>query len=216
MLHEIQKSHYNNLFSICMNRDQWWPVCGCIFDFVNHHWFQFFWKKKMRIKTSSVSSYFKNLKELTVFIMKVGSFFPNFWELWLYIRTICWVFRAVVMNPKNYPDNCQGFVAVFFFIMTRTLEPLKVVICFLSIFWALWIYIRNWFFGFLRTMVMNLENHPDNHPTLLVPTIDKYGGCKNTWPFFNRVFLVQLQDSFQEGKTMGEKKKLSIIYKHFV
>jgi hypothetical protein len=37
-----------------------------------------------------------------------------------------------------------------------------------------------------------------------------------TLPLVNRVFLVQLQQSFQEGKTMGEKKKLSIIYKHFV
>jgi hypothetical protein len=37
-----------------------------------------------------------------------------------------------------------------------------------------------------------------------------------TLGLLNRVFLVQLQDSFQEGKTMGEKKKMSIIYKHFV
>ncbi len=80
----------------------------------------FFGRKKWGKKKSSVSSYFKNLKELTGFIMKVVFFSPNFWELWLYIRTICWVFRAVVMNPKTYPDNCQGFVAVFsFFIMTQ-------------------------------------------------------------------------------------------------
>jgi hypothetical protein len=37
-----------------------------------------------------------------------------------------------------------------------------------------------------------------------------------TLGLLKRVFLVQLQDSFQEGKTMGGKKKLRIIYKHFV
>jgi hypothetical protein len=33
-----------------------------------------------------------------------------------------------------------------------------------------------------------------------------------TLGLLNRVSLVQLQDSFQEGKTMGENKKMSIIY----
>jgi len=38
-----------------------------------------FWKRKMRMKKSSVSSYFKNLKEPTIFIMKVV-FFPQIFE----------------------------------------------------------------------------------------------------------------------------------------
>lgn len=81
------------------------------------------------------------------------------------------------MNPKNYPDNCQGFVAVFYFIMTQHWNQPR------YLFVSCQFFEHYGYISEIGSLVMNLENHPDNHPTLVVPTIDKYVGCKNTWPF---------------------------------
>lgn len=61
----------------------------------------FFGRKKWGKKQALFPVISKISKNWQFSLWKWFFFFPNFWELWLYIRTICWVFRAVAMSPKT-------------------------------------------------------------------------------------------------------------------
>lgn len=70
--------------------------------------FEFLWKKYQNQRTAD-PSYFKNLKELAVFMKQPGYFmFAKCWEPWLiYQNQVFDLLRTMTMNSKNLPRHNQ-------------------------------------------------------------------------------------------------------------